>query len=133
MRAQSGVRSYSSDHYDRPGRSGESRGQNHNYRSSRVTEKRDFRYYISKYLVYFVVLVVVGYVAVTIISQQPHINKMQAEMHEIQVSIDNAKKENARLKEEKKEMNTKEYKERVAREKLGLVKKNEKVFVDISE
>ena len=136
MNAQQGVRKRSAggqDRSSRGGRGGQS-GQSHSVNQShRVKEIKGFRYYVSKYIVYFVMLVVMVYIVVNFISQQPHINKMKAELQEIQVSIEDANKENARLKEEKKDMNTKEYKERVAREKLGLVKKGEKIFIDINE
>lgn len=76
------------------------------------------------FLVYFT------YVAV---DQQKIFNVKQAEMNKVQANINKEKDTNSQLKEEKDMLNSNEYYEKVAREKLGMVKPGERVFVDVGK
>lgn len=63
---------------------------------------------------------------------QPRITKNKDTIKELQSKIEY---ENIRAEEVdalKEKVNTDEYIERVAREKLGLVKENEKIFIDVA-
>lgn len=84
-------------------------------------------------VVYIAIIAGAIYVIGNFFAQQPYIEAKQTEMAKVQAEIEEAKKENERLKIEVDEMGTREYKEKVAREKLGLVKKGEKVFIDVEE
>lgn len=76
------------------------------------------------FLVYFT------YVAV---DQQKIFNAKEAEMNKVQTNINKEKETNSQLKKEKDMLNSNEYYEKVAREKLGMVKPGEKVFVDVGK
>ena len=67
------------------------------------------------------------------IDQQKVINSKEMELKNIQEKIKAEEKLNAELKKQKEMINSDEYIEKVAREKLGMVKKNEKVFIDMNK
>jgi cell division protein FtsB len=76
------------------------------------------------FLLYF------GYVAV---DQQKILYSKEAEMQKVQENIEEEKQTNEELKKQKDMLNSDEYSEKVAREKLGLVKPGERVFVDVGK
>lgn len=76
-----------------------------------------------------VLLIYLGYVFV---KQQNMINSQQSYLEELQSKIDEEKNLNKKLLKQKEEINSKEYIEKVAREKLDMVKHGERVFVDIN-
>ena len=67
------------------------------------------------------------------IKQQITISKCDDVAEEYRAKIAEAQTENQKLEYELKQAGTDEYLERVAREKLGLVKANERVFIDITQ
>jgi len=67
----------------------------------------------------------------TVFSQQNMIDKKLAELNDVQAKIEEIEKENGRLEQEKDSLFTDENMEKIAREKLGMVKPGEKIFVDI--
>lgn len=73
------------------------------------------------------------YFAYTVVGQQKIINSKNLDMIKIQSKIDQENKENEKLKKEKDQLNSDEYIEKTAREKLGMVKRNERVYVDIGK
>lgn len=73
------------------------------------------------------------YCAYVTIDQQKVINSKEMELKNIQEKIKAEEKLNAELKKQKEMINSDEYIEKVAREKLGMVKKNEKVFIDMNK
>ncbi len=73
------------------------------------------------------------YVAYTLIDQQITLSKRGDVIEEYKAKIAEAQMANQRLEDELEQADTDEYLERVAREKLGLVKANERVFVDITK
>ena len=64
------------------------------------------------------------------VGQQHTINAKQKEIDEINSKIVSANRETESLKSELESVNEPEYLERMAREKLGLVKPNERVYID---
>lgn len=68
-----------------------------------------------------------------IISQQNMLDEKIKEMQDIRTKIEAEKKLNKELKEEKEILKSDEFVEKVAREKLGMVKSGEKVFVDVNK
>ena len=78
------------------------------------------------------VLAVVIYVAVILIEQRISLSRYDAVASEYEEKIAAAQIENQRLEDELSKAGTDEYLERIAREKLGLMKSNERVFIDIT-
>ena len=72
------------------------------------------------------------YSAVTMIEQQKILSAKNNELKSVQAKIDEESKTSEELKKQKETVNSDEYIERVAREKLGMVKYGEKVFVDVN-
>ncbi len=70
------------------------------------------------------------YFSCTIISQQRTIRRKNNEIETLSEQISDANRETDRLKEELESVNDPEYLERMAREKLGLVSPNERVYID---
>ena len=66
----------------------------------------------------------------TFISQQIMISKKNKEISELQMQIESIEAESQRLSKEVEDLNNPEYIEKIARERLGLVRPNERVFVD---
>jgi cell division protein FtsB len=79
------------------------------------------------------VFIVCVYVACTLIKQQITISKCDDLADEYKTKIAEAHSENKQLEAELEKANTDEYLEQIAREKLGLVKANERVFIDITQ
>ena len=79
--------------------------------------------------VFFVLLVIVSVVCLTMIFDQ---DKSRNRVEALSVSIDEqliqAQRENEAVKAEKNRLNTKEYIEAYARDKLGMVKEGEIIF-----
>lgn len=79
------------------------------------------------------VLAVCVYVAVILIQQRVTLAKCEKVAEEYKDKISTAQLEQQRLEDELKQAGTDEYLERIARDKLGLVKANERVFIDITQ
>lgn len=79
-------------------------------------------------LVFLCLLIYFTYV---IINQQRELNAKFAELNSIKEKIRQEKELEKQLKREKAKINSDEYNEKIAREKLGMVRSGEKVFVDI--
>lgn len=74
---------------------------------------------------------VCGYIIYNIVFHQQHLmNQKKKEMIELQQKIKHEKQLTDKLNKERKEMQTDEYVESVAREKLGMIKKDEKIFYE---
>ncbi len=78
------------------------------------------------------ILAVCVYVACTLIDQRITLSKSKEVAEEYKAKIAEAQIENQKLEDELEQAGTDEYLEKVAREKLGLVKANERVFIDIT-
>ena len=79
------------------------------------------------------VLIVCVYVTCILVKQQINLSRCDEIAQDYQTKIDAAMLEQQKLEDELKKAETDEYIERTAREKLGLVKANERVFIDITQ
>lgn len=73
------------------------------------------------------------YFAYTATGQQQILYNKAQDMKKIQSKINEETKENEKLKKEKDLLSSDEYIEKTAREKLGMVKQGERVYVDIGK
>lgn len=73
------------------------------------------------------------YFAYVFVDQQKIIYNKEIEMQNIQEKISEESKQGEELKKQKEMLNSDEYIEKVAREKLGMVKEKERVFVDVNK
>lgn len=80
----------------------------------------------------FFVFLFILYAIFTIASQQITIYKLKKTQQEVALKVEAAKKENQKLQNMLEDTSTKEYVEKMAREQLGLVKADERVYVDQS-
>jgi cell division protein FtsL len=78
-------------------------------------------------------LCVLGYFAYTLSGQEQIIRDKQSQLTSINQKIEDEKSKNAELKKQKDQVNSNEYVEKVAREKLGMVKPDERIFVDVNK
>ncbi len=73
------------------------------------------------------------YIAVTLFSQQGSLNANAELAKDYERKIRYAQQEQDSLKAELADVDSDEYLERMAREKLGMVKSNERVFIDATK
>ncbi len=66
------------------------------------------------------------------IMQQPEILENKAEIARLKEEIEYEKIRQKEVENLKESVDTDEYIEQIARDKLGMIKKNEKIFVDVS-
>ena len=64
--------------------------------------------------------------------QQPQILENKEEIARLSEEIDYEKARQEEVENVRESVDTDEYIERIAREKLGMIKANEKIFVDVS-
>lgn len=76
------------------------------------------------------IILVLIYVAYVFINQQKVLNQYASESKEIAVKIREQEEYNTELNSKKDNVNSKEYIEQVARERLDMVYPNEKIYVD---
>ena len=81
----------------------------------------------------FVLIGFLMYFVYVMYDQQKVMSAKEVEMNNIQTKIQEESKLNEDLKKQKEMLNSDEYIEKVAREKLGMVKPGEKIFVDINK
>ncbi len=79
-----------------------------------------------------IILLMAIYIIYTLAAQYITIRKARAEETRIQAQIEEVKEENQRLKEELEKMQSDEYIEKIARERLGLIKSGEILFIDVN-
>ena len=72
------------------------------------------------------------FIAIRFIVQQPLLNKYDDKIGELNSQIEQEEKNKLYYEELKKLYETEDYQKQLARERLGLVEENEKVFIDIS-
>ena len=78
-------------------------------------------------------LILIGYFIYTIISQQQTLNSYRAEEQRYSAQIQAQKEEQEQLKQTKANINSEEYVESIAREKLNMYLPNERVYIDMSK
>ena len=76
------------------------------------------------------VLAVILYAAFTLINQQKVINQYSKNSDDLSSQIEEEKSTNQKLLAQKEDVNSKEYIEQMAREKLDMYYPNEKIYVD---
>lgn len=81
---------------------------------------------------HIIILLLAINIVYTLTMQYIIIRKSRVQETEIKAQIEEAKKENDRLREELEKIQSDEYLEKLAREKLGLVKPGEIPFVDVN-
>lgn len=96
-------------------------------------EKKQKKPSVKKLVILVAVLVACIGVTCKIIEQQITLSRYDDLAEEYKQKIAEAQLENQKLQDEEKQADTDEYIQRAARDKLGLVKPNERVFVDISQ
>ena len=87
----------------------------------------------SSLLVKLVILILVVYATITLVSLRSQISEQNAEAARLTSSIAAAEQENGRLEDAIANVDTDAGIEAIAREKLGMVSKDEIVFVDVSD
>lgn len=80
----------------------------------------------------FVLLALFLIAAVRFISQQPLLNEYDRKIGELSEQIEQEQKEKKHYEDLKSLYETDEYQKQLARERLGLVEENEKIFIDVS-
>ena len=88
--------------------------------------------FLSKLFTTLAIIGVLLYVGCVFIEQEKQIKNLNKEKEKYASLIDEASLKTEELKEIKEKMNTNEYIEQYAREKLGLVMPYEIIFVDAS-
>ncbi len=78
-------------------------------------------------------ILVIAYVISILISQQKMLNSYNAEIKSYSAQIEKEKQTNEDLNQIKENVNSPEYIEQVAREKLGMYLPNERVYIDIGK
>lgn len=79
------------------------------------------------------ILIFIIYFIYTIISQQKTLNAYAQEKESVNDQIDVAEETQAELMEMKENINSDEYIEQIAREKLEMYYPNERVYIDIEK
>ena len=79
------------------------------------------------------VVILSGWFIINGLMQMPAIKANRQETAEVNTKIEEEKNRQAEIDDLTKKVNTDEYIERVASEKLGLVKSNATIFYDVSE
>ena len=73
------------------------------------------------------------YILCIFVSQQQTLNRYKKEVKEYDVQIEEAEETKQSLLEMKENVNSPEYIEKIAREKLGMYLPNERVYIDIGK
>ncbi|MBP3361942.1 MAG: septum formation initiator family protein [Clostridia bacterium] len=81
----------------------------------------------------FVLIAVCSVMIIRGIMQQPQILANKAEIERLQNEIDYEKERQEEIEDMRDMVETDEYIEKIARDKLGMIKKNEKIFIDVSK
>lgn len=88
---------------------------------------------IKKHYKKILICIAAAYVMSIFVSQQKMLNSYNAEIKNFDAQIAEAKETNESLTEMKENVNSPEYIEQVAREKLGMYLPNERVYIDIGK
>ncbi len=80
-----------------------------------------------------IVFVALCFAAVVFINQFSRISYYNAQIKELEGKIDEQKQRESELSDRRDVYTSKEYVEKIAREKLGLLRANEKVYIDYNQ
>ncbi|MFO7637577.1 MAG: septum formation initiator family protein [Clostridia bacterium] len=72
-----------------------------------------------------------SYIVYVLVSQQPIIDAKKQQKQDLLIQLEDAKRIETRLRKDLEIADTQEYIERMAREKLGFLKPDERIFIDI--
>lgn len=100
--------------------------------SKTVKKTKNVKLNVKRLAISFGAFVFCIYFICVMTSQQLTLSRKNNEVESLNVQINAANQETIRLKEELENVNDPEYLERMAREKLGLVAPNERVYIDIN-
>ena len=85
---------------------------------------------IKKLLKRILILIIAGYAIFTLVNQQKTLNQYSDNTEELNTQIAEAQEKKDELTKEKENVNSLEFIEQTAREKLDMYYPNEKVYVD---
>lgn len=77
--------------------------------------------------------ILIGYIICTFISQQKLLNIYKADEKRYNTLLEKANEKNTSLLAKKQNINSKEYIEEIARQKLDMYLPNERVYIDIGK
>ncbi len=98
-----------------------------------MEKKKSKKFNIRKVAVRVLFIGVLLYAGYTLASQQVTLVKKQRTEKEWEAMISDAKSEKARREEELSLVETDEYKEQKARELLGYIKPDERIYIDVTK
>ncbi len=88
---------------------------------------------ILNFLKKLLIIAFIVYFIYTVVKQQQTLNSYANQKAKYEEDIETAEEEQAELEEIKNNINSDEYIEQIAREKLGMYYPNERVYVDIEK
>lgn len=91
---------------------------------------KKFKVFLKKTLLIIALLLVALYVLITFVNQQKLLSTYKASCIDLDEQIEEAKQYNEELNKTKENVNSKEYIEKIAREKLDMYYPNERVYID---
>ncbi len=86
-----------------------------------------------KIIINIAMIVLIVYFIITFISQQKKLNSYKTEQEYVASKIEEQEKLNKTLISKKDKINSTEYIEEIAREKLDMYKPNESVYIDVGK
>lgn len=89
--------------------------------------------FLKKHYKTILLCIVIGYVVSVVISQQKMLNSYNSEIKNLETQISKEKETRESLDAIKENINSTEYIEKMAREKLGMYLPNERVYIDIGK
>ncbi|MEC9489419.1 MAG: septum formation initiator family protein [Halanaerobiales bacterium] len=93
-------------------------------------QRRDF---LLNPVVITIVIVITAVAAFNFYQNMARMNQLENQIEKVKTKIAQAEAENEKLKRQLANSDSNEYIEKVAREKLGLVKPGEKMFIPVEE
>ena len=88
---------------------------------------------MSKLYKRILIVAFIAYFIYTIVTQQKTLNAYSEQKADCNNQIEMAQDENEELKKMKENINSDEYIEQIAREKLGMYYPNERVYIDVEK
>lgn len=88
---------------------------------------------IKRFTIALIVIFALLYASVTFVKQRIMINKREEIVESLKQQISDENLKQDQLNKELENVKDPEYLEKIAREKLGLVKANERVFIDVTK
>ena len=102
------------------------------YRRKKVSfmNKMNYRF---KLIIALAVILFVGYVGWTFYTQEISLSAKEEQLQQLEEDIHQEKVKNIKYENDRMNLNSPENIERIAREKLGMIKPNEKIYVDVNK